>query len=93
MKAGALLVAAVVLTVPVAGNAMGGKVEASKNSCLVYSENCPEQADTIIEKLEKLRQEIAKGTAVYTPEEVERLGRKLEEYQWHFDVLVQGGGE
>jgi len=86
-----MLLAALALTAPFAANAAGGKVEAGKNICLLYSENCPEQADTIMEKIDKLQHEIARGGNVYSPAEIARLKSKLEEYQGYLDVLMAGG--
>ena len=91
MKRSAPILAALVLAFPVAAFAAGERVEAGKDRCLVYGENCPELGDTITEKIGKLQSEIAHGKAVYTPEELGLLERKLEEYQALLDALLLGG--
>jgi len=92
MKTVAMILTALTLTAPVTAHAVTGKPDTNKNNCLLYSENCPPQADTILERIDKLQSEITKGAAVYFPAEVDRLKSKLEEYQGHLDVLNGGGG-
>lgn len=91
MKIITMLLTALALTAPCAANAAGGKVGAGKNICLLYSENCPEQADTIMEKIAKLQHELAREGNIYSPAEIARLKDKLAEYQGYLDVLMAGG--
>lgn len=92
MKIKAMILAVLIVTAPLAATAAGEKVAAGKNVCLLYSENCPEQADTILEKIGKLEQEIARGESVYNLAEIARLERKLDEYQGLLNSLLSGGG-
>lgn len=50
-----------------------------RNDCLVYSKNCPNTVDSLPERISKLKTEIAKGETIYTPEELNRLERKLKD--------------
>lgn len=59
-----------------------------KDLCLLYGENCPDRKDTINEIIERLKVEIDRGEKVYTKEELERLKRKLYEYQWFLFQLL-----
>lgn len=53
-----------------------------KDFCLLYGENCPDRKESITEIIEHLQREIARGEVVYTKEELKRLQRKLDEYEW-----------
>lgn len=59
-----------------------------KNLCLLYGENCPDRKDTIIEIIARLKYEIARGEAVYTRKELERLQQKLDDYEWLLYVIL-----
>lgn len=50
-----------------------------KNDCLLVAKNCPVPDYSLRERMRLLRDEIDKGTAVYTQEEVRVLIRKLED--------------
>ena len=92
MKIVAMICTALALATPVTATAAVKKAAAGKDICLVYSENCPEQAETILEKISKLQNEIARGGNVYSPIEIARLENKLEEYQGYLDTLISGAG-
>ncbi|RII28669.1 MAG: hypothetical protein CXR31_01960 [Geobacter sp.] len=47
----------------------------------------PGRADSINERIERLRREIVKGESVYTPVELSTLERQLEEYEHLQDML------
>ncbi|WP_306535791.1 hypothetical protein [Geobacter sp.] len=64
-----------------------------KNLCLLDSEECPARKMTIIELIDGLRQELAKGEAVYTPAELRKLGNKLREYEFMYDRLMYGDND
>ncbi|CAG0981370.1 hypothetical protein GEOBC_01838 [Geobacteraceae bacterium] len=64
-----------------------------KNHCLLDSEDCPARKMTIIELIDGLRQELAKGEAVYTPAELRKLGNKLREYEFMYDRLMYGDND
>jgi len=87
-----MILTALALTAPLTAIAAGDKTASGKNVCLLYSENCPEQADTIFEKIAKLQNEIARGGNVYSPIEIARLENKLEEYRGYLDTLISGAG-
>ena len=50
-----------------------------KDDCLLYGKNCPNVLDSLPERIEKLNKEIAKGEKIYTPEELNKLKRKLKQ--------------
>lgn len=52
---------------------------AQKDECLLASRNCSDAVDDIQMKIKKISNEIEKGTAVYTPEELKKLQQKLAE--------------
>ena len=59
-----------------------------KNLCLLYGENCPDRRDSITDTIARLKQEIARGEAVYTRKELERLQQKLDYYEWLLYMLL-----
>ena len=62
-----------------------------KDECLLIAKNCANETDTIQERIERLHNEILKGTDVYTPEELNTLNRQLtDEYKNYYD-LTRGG--
>lgn len=63
--------------------------QAQKNECLLVARNCP--ADSIQERIQRIQGEIAKGTAVYTNDEMRRLNRELEEAQKILEYEMSGG--
>jgi hypothetical protein len=89
MRKIAMTLAALTLAMPLVAHAEAGNVETGKNRCLLYSENCPEQSDTIFEKIDKLQKEMARG--IYSQAEIFLLERKLEEYRGLLDSLMSGG--
>lgn len=50
-----------------------------KNECLLVAKNCGNQVDSIQERIERISGEIARGTNVYTRDEMRKLERQLEE--------------
>lgn len=65
-----------------------GALADDKDLCLLYGENCPDRKETIIEIISRLKYEIARGEAVYTRKELERLQRKLDDYEWLLFVIL-----
>lgn len=60
----------------------GGQSEFSgqqmqKDQCLLVAMNCKGSSDTVQQRVEKLRKEIEKGSAVYSREELDRLSNQL----------------
>ena len=60
-----------------------------KDECLLVARNCGNSAISIQDKIEKLKDEIAKGRAVYTPEELNNLKQKLDEVSRTLDFLLE----
>ncbi len=58
-----------------------------KNECLLIARDCGSAAQWIQDKIEKLQEEIEKGTRVYRPEELEALKQKLDETDKILDFL------
>ena len=58
-----------------------------KDECLLITRECGFSAQSIQDKIERLKEEIAKGTTVYTPEELRTLKTKLEEVNKILDFL------
>jgi peptidoglycan hydrolase CwlO-like protein len=56
-----------------------GQTEQSqqKDECLLLAKNCTNEVDSLQQRIDKLYNEIAKGTAVYTPGEIQVLEDKL----------------
>jgi hypothetical protein len=50
-----------------------------KNECLLVAMNCPDsyKADTVDQRIDRLRKEIDKGTDVYTRQELKTLNEQL----------------
>lgn len=49
-----------------------------KNQCLIVAKNCTNESNTVQQRVDQLRQEIAKGQDVYTPSELRTLKEQLE---------------
>uniref|UniRef100_A0A831XDV7 Lipoprotein n=1 Tax=Geobacter metallireducens TaxID=28232 RepID=A0A831XDV7_GEOME len=71
----------------------GPASSAGKNLCLLESEGCPPRKMSIIELIRGLREEVAKGEAVYTPAELRRLETRLWEYELMYDRLMHGNND
>lgn len=65
--------------------------EESRDECLLVSLNCAGEVDSIHQRIERLNKEIAKGTAVYTQDELRTLNLKLNETLKQLEVLTLGG--
>ncbi|MDA8413881.1 MAG: hypothetical protein M0023_08850 [Desulfobacteraceae bacterium] len=61
-----------------------------KNLRLLGREESPSRQPTIQEIISELQEEIARGGAVYTAEELRLLGRKLDEYEQMLRNLLGG---
>ena len=90
MGAVALVIALAVGTYAEEKATGGEKIE--KDVCLLYSQDCANQADSIQKKLQKLRAEIDKGSKVYTPEELRTLNQKLRDTERLIDDLLYRNG-
>ena len=54
-------------------------MQSEKNECLLVAVNCGNQVDSIQQRIERIKGEIARGTDVYTSDELRRLNRELDE--------------
>lgn len=65
------------------------KVEADrKDMCVLYSQDCPCQTLTMQQKIAVLKGELAKGTKVYTHDELQHLRYKLNEARATLDMIT-----
>jgi hypothetical protein len=71
-----------------AENGMGN--EKGKDVCLLVSMKCADNVDTIQQRIERLNKEIAKGTDVYTRDELRNLNIKLENAVRDLEALTTG---
>lgn len=90
MGAAALVIALAVGTYAEEKATGGEKID--KDVCLLYSQDCATQVDSIQKKVQKLRTEIDKGTRVYTPEEIRALNQKLRDTERLIDELLYRNG-
>jgi hypothetical protein len=58
-----------------------------KDLCLLYLSQCGLQVQSLQDKITRLQEEIAKGTRVYTLEELRMLREKLEEVNRRLDLF------
>jgi len=61
------------------GNTMDQNQQGPKNECLLYARNCADQVDSIQQRIDRLRGEIARGSDVYTKDELRRLNKQLDD--------------
>lgn len=62
-------------------------IDKKKDLCLLITVECGHRAQSIQDKIERLKEEIAKGTTVYTPEELRSLKQKLDDVNKTLDFL------
>lgn len=62
-----------------------------KNECLLVAMNCESQVDSIQQRIDRIQNEINKGNAVYTNDELKRLEDKLDDARKTFEGLFTGG--
>jgi len=60
-----------------------------KDECLLAARRCGNSAISIQDKIERLKEEIDKGRAVYTLEELNTLQQKLDEVNRTLDFLLE----
>ena len=48
-----------------------------KDECLIVAKNCVNDSDDVMHRVERLRKELDKGVAAYTPEELKILNDQL----------------
>jgi hypothetical protein len=62
-----------------------------KDECLLVSQNCRDNVDTIQQRMDRLSREISKGSSVYTPQELRQLEFQLRETQDLLRDILHGG--
>jgi hypothetical protein len=62
-----------------------------KDVCLLTAMNCANEVDSIQMRIERLNNEIAKGTDVYTSEELKVLQNELQDNIRNLETIVTGG--
>jgi hypothetical protein len=51
--------------------------QGGKDQCLIVAMNCAGSSESVMERADRLKREIDKGTSVYTPEELKRMQDQL----------------
>lgn len=64
---------------------------AGKDQCLLVAMNCGDRAESIQNRIDMIKREINKGTAVYTDDELKALQRKLENEERNLMDANEGG--
>lgn len=82
-----VLMLAALVGMSVAVPALAEMTSAQKDECILVSTNCKNAVDDIQTKMAKISKEIAKGDAVYTPDELKKLEQKLAEVKKLMDDL------
>ena len=59
-----------------------------KDNCILNAKDCGDQVLSLETKIVRLKQEIEKGTKVYTPKELRKLKNKLEDANDVLDELL-----
>ena len=78
-------------TLLAADNTNLGNSMDKKDECLLISRNCTDEVDSIQQRIERLNKEIAKGTDVYTRDELKTLIQKRDETIRMYQFLTIGG--
>ena len=78
------------MSAPLLAEDMSNKapMEDGKNQCLLYSKKCKDNVDSLQERINKLNNEISKGTTTYKPEEIKKLDEKLKEANDMLDEII-----
>src|ERR1700676_4895458 len=89
-----MLVAVPVLAEERAGGAARGLAEQGvKDECLLVAMNdCAYQSGSIQKRIDRLQNDISKGAAVYTKDELNTLQNKLDDENKLFDEITTYGG-
>lgn len=89
-----ILAAAVLLTgstLMAAERMENGTVDNGKDLCLLASLNCANEVDSIQMRIARLNNELAKGTAVYTRNELNVLRNELQDATRNLESIISGG--
>ncbi|HEY6839147.1 MAG TPA: hypothetical protein VI389_10415 [Geobacteraceae bacterium] len=87
-RTAAVLLATLLATAQMPAFGAEKTASAGKDMCILYSQGCPCQMQTLQEKIASLKGEIAKGTNVYTHDELQHLRYKLNEATAMFYTLI-----
>lgn len=85
-----LVLAVVAVSLPLGAQGEQKDLSKQKDLCLLSQENCGSRQDSIQERIRRLKAEIAKGSSVYTEQELVRLQTILKEYEFLYDRLMFG---
>ena len=74
------------------GTTMSGQEAspAQRDECLLVALNCPNNVDTIQQRINKLQAEIDRGSAVYSNEELDKLNNNLNKEYELYQELIEG---
>lgn len=64
------------------------EMSGQKDECLLILRNCEMRAESLQQKITHLQHEIAKGTAVYSKDELDKLREKLQDANRTLDLLL-----
>jgi len=62
-----------------------------RDECLLVAMNCPNQVDSIQQRIDRIKGEISRGSDVYTNDELRRLNWQLDEAVKTLEELSTGG--
>jgi hypothetical protein len=62
-----------------------------KDQCLLFAKNCDDNAYVIQQRVDRLRNEIQKGSAVYTDEELNILKKRLNNSEKALEFIFNEG--
>jgi gas vesicle protein len=70
------------------GQDMKSMQEGQKDQCLLVAMNCPDdRADTVQQRVDRLKREISKGSEVYSDQELKALNEQLKWIQQDSDNI------
>lgn len=64
-------------TVTTYADEMTKDMKTGKDECLIVAKNCGNDVDSVFERIHRIKGEIARGTDVYTADELKALNREL----------------
>ncbi|QXE90653.1 hypothetical protein [Geomonas subterranea] len=74
------------------GMGMNAGESFQKDQCLLVAQSCRDSVDSLQQRIDRLHREIAKGTGVYTRDELRQLEFQLKDAIQTMEVLTRGGG-
>jgi hypothetical protein len=67
------------------------EMKSMKDECLVVAKNCIGSSESVMQRAERLKKEIDKGTAIYTPDELKSFRDQLNWINSESDTFSGGG--